>query len=186
MGYWSDWYEKNAGKETCLTNAEFVLKTIDKFITDVFNLHKHTKSDITDFAHSHTVSDITDLYNKIYPVGSIYMSVNNTNPGSYLAGTTWAAWGSGRVPVGVDIEQTEFDVVEKPGGKKEHTLTVDEIPAHTHNYSLANVSTDSHRWNDSNDRGIVHNSSTTSSTGGNGPHNNLQPYITCYMWKRTV
>ena len=53
------------------------------------------------------------LVDHIYPVGSIYMSVNNTNPGT-LFGGTWEQWGSGRVPVGVDMEDenNEFNGVE--------------------------------------------------------------------------
>lgn len=57
------------------------------------------------------------IFNAIYPVGSIYMSVNSANP-STLFGGTWVSWGSGRVPVGVDATQTEFDVVEETGGEK--------------------------------------------------------------------
>jgi hypothetical protein len=54
---------------------------------------------------------------KAYPVGAIYMSVNATNPGSLLGGT-WVAWGTGRVPVGVDTTQAEFNTPQKTGGSK--------------------------------------------------------------------
>jgi len=59
-----------------------------------------------------------------YPIGSIYLSVNNTNPSS-LFGGVWEAWGAGRCLVGVDTTQVEFNAVEKTGGEKEHTLTVE-------------------------------------------------------------
>ena len=67
----------------------------------------------------------TAIYNKIknticnliYPVGSIKMTVTNTNPSTYLGGT-WSLWGSGRVPVGVNTLQEEFSTVEKTGGEK--------------------------------------------------------------------
>ena len=49
----------------------------------------------------------------IYPVGSIYMSVDSTNPAQIFGFGTWVAWGAGRVPVGVDTSQTEFDTVEE-------------------------------------------------------------------------
>ena len=55
------------------------------------------------------------ILKRIYPVGSIYMSVNNTNP-SNLFGGTWAAWGAGRVPVGVNASDSDFSTVEKTGG----------------------------------------------------------------------
>ena len=125
----------------------------------------------------------TTLFDLIYPVGSIYMSVNNVNPGT-LFGGTWAAWGTGRTPVGVDTSQTEFNTVEKTGGEKTHTLTVNEMPAHNHGVGLqVNTAAGNQRW------GLSDNLSTTTPTankGGGGAHNNLQPYITCYMWKRTA
>jgi len=58
-------------------------------------------------------------FDLIYPVGSIYMSVNSTNP-SVMFGGTWESWGSGKVPVGVNTEETEFNTVEKTGGEKTH------------------------------------------------------------------
>ena len=71
----------------------------------------------------------------MYPVGSIYLSVNNVNPGT-LFGGTWEAWGSGRVPVGVDTSQSEFDRVEKTGGEKTHQLTETELASHGHGMSV--------------------------------------------------
>jgi hypothetical protein len=79
-----------------------------------------------------TVPPDTTNINLIYPVGSIYLSVVSTNPGTWLPGTTWALWGSGRVPVGVDTYQTEFNAVEKAGGAKTHTLTREQLPSHSH------------------------------------------------------
>ena len=58
------------------------------------------------------INNVVDI---IYPIGSIYLSVNNVNPSSVFGGT-WEAWGSGKVPVGVDTTQTEFNTVEKTGG----------------------------------------------------------------------
>lgn len=127
-----------------------------------------------------------DLLEFAYPVGSIYMSVNSTNP-STLFGGTWEAWGSGKVPVGVDSSDTSFNAAEKTGGEKTHTLTVDEIPSHTHG-ALFPVQGDSIKQGSGAVVGeaISFESSTTGATGGGQAHNNLQPYITCYMWKRTA
>lgn len=132
----------------------------------------------------------------VYPVGSIYMSVNNVNP-STLFGGTWQLWGSGRVPVCVDTSQTEFNTVEKTGGEKSHTLSKNELPnmnigVYFENYPLSyNHSANTDYTN--NERTVDFNVTDSTSapvvnaklTGGNQPHNNLQPYITCYMWKRT-
>ena len=135
------------------------------------------------------VSD-SDLLNKIYPVGSIYISVNSTNPGNFLGGT-WAEFGQGKTLVGVNASETEFNTVEKTGGEKTHKLTTSEMPSHNH---TAYCYTSDHEANAYGLQGgaafrnrvMVSGSHTTSSSGGGGAHNNLQPYITVYFWKRTA
>ena len=129
----------------------------------------------------HTIFDL------IYPVGSIYMSVNNTNPGT-LFGGTWVAWGAGKVPVGVDTSQTEFNTVEKTGGSK-------YMQSHYH-YSMQ-VDGNKIAWggsgNELNMAGVSipwtgnfnSGSKIITSNTGDGNSQNLQPYITVYMWKRT-
>jgi hypothetical protein len=126
----------------------------------------------------------------LYPVGALKFSADNVNPGTYLSGTTWAAWGSGRVLVGFDAGQTEFDTAEETGGAKTHTLTAGEMPAHTHVITSQTATTGGAT---SYEHGTLDTSSaeaeateTTGSTGGGGPHNNLQPYIVGFMWKRTA
>ncbi len=156
----------------------------------------------------------------MYPVGSIYMSVSSTNPSTYFGGT-WVAWGSGRVPVGINTSDSNFNTVEKTGGASSVTLTASQIPSHTHTFTGSSTTTSSaggHTHNIGRDtdggsgssRYTVHKAgasgaqgtSPTSSagahthtltpkgknanTGGGGAHNNLQPYIVCYMWKRTA
>ncbi len=78
----------------------------------------------------------------IYPVGSIYISVNNVNPGTYMTGTTWAAFGSGKTIVGVDSNDTDFDTVEETGGVKTVKLTSAQsgVPSHAHTYTRPTVS----------------------------------------------
>ena len=130
------------------------------------------------------------IFDMVYPVGSIYMSASLSTAEAVNAALpgTWQAWGSGRVPVGVDANQTEFNTVEKAGGEKTHTLTIAEIPPHSHNiysgYGDGQLQPDAFRyqyWADNN-RGW--NNGFISNTGGGDAHNNLQPYITCYMYKR--
>lgn len=80
----------------------------------------------------------------------------------------------GRVVVGLDATQTEFDTLEETGGAKTHTLTTAEMPAHTHTYN--------DHVGGTRDAGAVAatigpTAATTGSTGGGGAHNNLQPYI---------
>ena len=164
---------------------------------------------------------IQSLTSAIYPVGSIYMSVKSTNPSTYFGGT-WVAWGSGRVPVGINTSDTNFSTVEKTGGASTVTLTTAQMPSHTHTFTGSSATTNSkgaHTHNVGRDSDgaagsgavfTVHsagvsgadNTSPTSSagahthtvtakgtnasTGGGGSHTNLQPYIVCYMWKRTA
>ena len=124
----------------------------------------------------------------LYPVGSIYMSatMSTVEEVQTTFGGTWEAWGSGRVPVGVDPEDTDFDTVEETGGEKTHTLTVDEMPNHYHNFGQMY---DGYHLTGSTSqpRGVYADyaqSIHTTDVGGSEAHNNLQPYITCYMFKR--
>jgi len=118
-----------------------------------------------------------------YPVGSIYTSVVATNPATLLGVGTWAAFGEGKVMVGIDSGDTDFDTVLETGGAKTHTLSISEMPAHTHtvdSYGGESGSTGRLSYGHSN------TTKATSSTGGGGAHNILQPYIVVYMWKRTA
>ena len=125
-----------------------------------------------------------------YPVGAVYISVVSTSPAT-LFGGTWAAWGAGRVPVGIDAADADFDTVEETGGSKTHTLATTEIPEHRHNMALMSGGTaGSSGLNDRAARmyGGITDAGTffTTNTGGGGAHNNVQPYIVCYFWKRTA
>lgn len=130
------------------------------------------------------------LKDDIYPVGAIYMSVSPTSPAS-LFGGTWTQWGSGRVPIGINSSDNDFNTVEKTGGEKEHTLTVDEMPSHKHDIYGGNTTTTNILTSFNNNGWITllggmayKNDGTMTTVGNDEPHNNLQPYITCYMWKR--
>lgn len=113
----------------------------------------------------------------VYPVGAIFPTVNSVNPGTYLTGTTWELFGSGKTLVGVDTADTDFNTVEKAGGAKtvnlnhshstgNHTLLLSEIPSHnhgmTHWHGLSDASIGS-------DGSHTHSfSDTTSSNGASG------------------
>ncbi len=75
---------------------------------------------------------------RTYPVGSIYISTADVNPGT-LFGGNWISWGSGRMPVGVDASDPNLNATEKAGGTALHThttgnvtLKATQIPSHTH------------------------------------------------------
>ena len=114
----------------------------------------------------------------IYPVGSIYINTVNTNPSTFIGGT-WESFGTGRTLVGVDTSQTEFNTVEKTGGNKTISISNADLP-----HIGSGV-----QWVGSG--GSIAGGSDWKDTwlGGSGStrtFNNLQPYITVYMWKRTV
>ena len=128
-----------------------------------------------------------DLLNKVYPIGSIYLTTNSVNP-SNLIGGTWVRFGNGRTLVGVNESDTDFSTVEKTGGEKTHLLTVNEMPSHSHNLVLNSYYSNAGGNDSFAKEGYYDNttSKTTTKTGGGQAHNNLQPYITVYMWKRTA
>lgn len=155
-----------------------------------------------------------DTMKKIYPVGSIYMSTVSTNPATLFGFGTWEAMPAGRVLLaqGKSSWGTTYNA-GSTGGEATHQLTVGEIPSHNHTGSINTAGEHTHSltlkalWGDGNGSGngwagdtrdggsrtntfsTVGNHThtvTINSTGSGQPHNNLQPYISVYMWKRTV
>lgn len=156
-----------------------------------------------------------------WPLGSIFIAAVNTNPATLLGFGTWAAFAAGRVLVGFDSGDADFDAAEKTGGAKTHTLTTSEMPAHTHvqdahghnvtdpghahtqrhfptatggstgqtvDTSMSGTQTNSGLSTTTATTGLTVNTATAvnQNTGGGAAHNNLQPYVTVFMWKRTA
>lgn len=133
-----------------------------------------------------TIADI------IYPVGSIYLSVNSTNP-STIFGGTWE-----QIKDQFLLSAGDTYKAGTTGGSATHTLTVDEIPAHTHNVKRDNNYTSgfmvdtgrTNQWGS-----VITNTSgytaqpidiTVEKTGRGKAHNNMPPYLVVYVWKRTA
>jgi len=141
----------------------------------------------------------TEVLQASYPVGSIYMNASDSrNPSNaaLLGFGTWAAFGAGQVPVGINSGDNDFDAVgsgqntNETTGAKTVTLNVNQIPSHTH--GVTTDSTDeagfidsANRWSKSNGSVSTNRTVTSNSTGGGQSHTNLQPYVVVYMWKRT-
>jgi hypothetical protein len=149
-----------------------------------------------------------------WPVGSIYESVLPNNPNIILGIGTWVAHGVGRVTVAIDAGQTEFDAVDETGGAKTITLTTSQIASHNHIQDAHNHTQDAHShtistFGDSlntegdpggttaaDNSGTKTTTSTTATnnaatatnqnTGGDGAHQNCQPYIVFYRWRRSA
>ncbi len=124
------------------------------------------------------------LLDIFYPIGIIYESTKPDNPSTFMGGT-WARFGNGKVLVGVDESDTDFNTVNRTGGEKTHVLTVSEMPSHTHTFPGANPS-NYVRVEASSTNGLSTSTKTTDATGGGQAHNNLQPFVTVYRWQRTA
>ena len=79
-----------------------------------------------------------DIWQKIYPIGSIYTSVSPTSPAT-LFGGTWERFGNGKAIVGVDESDNDFKTVALTGGSKTKTIAVENLPAHTHSVAAINT-----------------------------------------------
>ena len=122
-------------------------------------------------------------FDKIYPVGSIYMSVNSVNP-SELFGGTWIQL-KDKFLLGAGDTYSGGNT----GGEAEHTLTIAEMPSHSHRQNCSGGG--SSTGNFSADIGPCSANSKigeydTGNTGGGQPHNNMPPYLVVYMWQRTA
>lgn len=152
-----------------------------------------------------------EIFSLIYPVGSIYISTSSTNPNT-LFGGTWERVSKGRCLLGVDENNSDTNMKSSninggwathnhsTGG---HTLTVDQIPSHTHEYADRMMIWDA----SGNNSDIVQNGSynntcvrfkswgtTTNARGGGEAHNHgntgngtsYPPFYSCYIWRRTA
>lgn len=164
-------------------------------------------------SRSFSMGDLIDI---IHPIGKIFFTDDPRNPAEYYPGTTWIAWGSGRVPVGVDVNDSDFNAPNKTVGAKSHSytpagtvnghvLTVSELPSHTHNVNYQHMRKTGGMSpyivaqfdSGSGNVGLDDFEVTSQSTGYNAAHthpftgtastqSHIQPSITCYMWKRTA
>lgn len=196
-------------------------------------------------------------FDNVYPVGSIYITTDNRNPGTYFTGTVWERYGNGRTIVGVNESDSDFNAAGKTGGEKVRNYTAQgrtdntqlqeqHLPSHRHRLGLhthafqysgakgsqtdSNIYTNYHAdpvgqwdvniWIPRNTGGATEDGTlqvrkvasssqatnrlavgnpegetVTNATGGNVGHNHtfkantialntVQPYITCYIWRR--
>ena len=127
-----------------------------------------------------TISRGTTL-NEVYPVGAIYLSTVNTNPGT-LFGGVWE-----QIKDTFLLTAGDTYTAGDTGGEATHTLTIDEIPSHQHTITV-NTNGNPDGWNDSG-RSYWSNqwgssNPKTSLEGGGQAHNNMPPYLVVYAWRR--
>lgn len=132
----------------------------------------------------------------LYPVGSLYVNYSSsTNPGTLLGFGTWVAASAGKVPVGIDAGQTEFDTAGETGGAKTHSITTAELPPHYHGEQSGTIygSTTTTQLASSTGAneivlraGASEKKNVNQSVGSGDAMSLLQPYEVYYMWRRTA
>lgn len=137
--------------------------------------------------------DVSTVLSKVYPVGSIYMSVNSTNPKT-LFGGTWVQL-EDRFLLGAGTTYK----AGATGGEATHTLTLEEMPSHNHPIYAPNaggsdegaalgfptVGSSKTWWAEASKTGR-RGGGSTAKEGEAQTHNNMPPYLAVYMWKRTA
>ena len=131
-----------------------------------------------------------------WPVGSIYMSMVATSPAT-LFGGTWERVANGRMLIGADSASYPAG---STGGEAKHALTETEMPSHNHGVQQAGsdgaipmeMGKDGTYQNDTylsfgtSVKPFAESTILISYRGGNQPHNNMPPYLSVYMWRRTA
>lgn len=143
----------------------------------------------------------------IYPVGCIYTEITGVTPATTFGFGIWTQYGQGQVLVGQKNSDPNFGTVGNAGGEVSHTLTSNEMPAHSHGITdpghTHGPGTGADIMNFVGSGGniaggagtVLQGTTTTASsttgitnnnTGGGVAHNNLQPFVTVYFWLRTA
>lgn len=147
---------------------------------------------------NHMDNGIADLYDAIFPIGQIIIKGDDADYSNWL-GFTWERTAVGKVLVGYDNKDTDFNTIGKTGGEKEHTLTRNELPnesldIYDASYLPRKVPVASYgkavgvdypgvilTSNEKADEGLY---IVTEALGDGQAHNNMQPYQVVAYWKR--
>ena len=181
--------------EQIKTNQSNILTNATKIGENSADI-KTAKSDIVTAKSdiSTLKTNVNEMIDKIYPVGSIYLAMNSTNP-TTLFGGVWERI-KDRFLLGCGDSYTSIGTY---GGEETHTLTIDEMPSHTHDTQNYYAGVTASEYRSDTDKYLT---GTALHTGGGGAispltdavmpkggskaHNNMPPYVTCYMWQRTA
>ena len=130
-----------------------------------------------------TAEYLNAFLDSLFPVGKVVMFEDDLDHSNYM-GFTWVRTAIGKMPIGLDFNDSDFDETGKTGGEKTHTLTIQEMPSHNHGWKwILHAAAGNTEWisdgassNFSND--------AIGNTGGGQAHNNMPPYQVFAFWKR--
>lgn len=138
------------------------------------------------------IPSLVSFLQKVYPVGAVYISAIEVDPAILFGFGTWE-----QIKDTFLLASGDTNSIGTTGGEAEHTLTIEEIPAHTHQLKTDLESPDfditwpvymeyNEGWIQGPNQETEAPPTNTSRTGGGQPHNNMPPYLTVHMWKRTA
>ena len=126
-------------------------------------------------------SQAAEILQIVYPVGSIYMSVNSASPATIFGFGTWE-----QIKDTFLLSAGDTYAAGATGGEATHTLTIDELPSHSHNLAAVHYVAGANDRQFSSGGNWQQQDFDTKTTGGGQAHNNMPPYLAVYVWKRTA
>ena len=179
--------QKATAAGTSETNAKISENSASASATAAGNSASTASQKATAAANSAAAAAQTaaNILNKVYPVGSIYLSVSSTSPQT-LFGGTWE-----RIKDRFLLAAGSTYTAGATGGEATHELTVSELPKHTHRIMMGNAEGTAQRVMRYIDAGSAWwsgsgNDKLSEEIGGDAAHNNMPPYLAVYIWKRTA
>jgi hypothetical protein len=179
---------------------------------DLPGVNKAGTQDTSGSATKHGGYTVAQLFDYFHPVGCIYESTSSTNPADIWGVGTWVKMDAGRVLISAgtytegegDAAQTYTYALGATGGEAKHTITVDEMPSHSHatsndgghNHTVSSLvggstflgghSNNNARWGTATTSWSGGHSHTITATGGSSAHENRPPYTVVNRWRRTA
>lgn len=130
-----------------------------------------------------SVPTLVDLLKAVYPVGAFYISATATSPSTVFGFGTWT-----QIKDRFILAAGDMYAAASIGGEANHALTIDEMPVHNHQLKTCDAvgPYDAPVRGDGTNEGWASSTHTIANAGGGQAHNNMPPYLTAYVWKRTA
>ena len=154
--------------------------------TNLFNKSLSEAAKETKYPSIKCLENLIDL---LFPVTTTLIFSSSAVDPNDIYGGTWERTAKGKAIVGVDEDDEDFATAGLTLGEKKHQTTIEEMPSHIHNQSLADGGTlvqAGYNWVNSTTARLYGGSDLAQSAGGNQPHNNIQPSMTFYIWTRVA